>query len=119
MLTSEVLDLAADLIEQRGWAKGTGWNETGEREGAPLCLEGGIQAAMGLHTQPYADDPSEQWLADMKACPAYQAVKDYLNHPGTLYVWNDALGRTKDEVIAVLRGAAAVERVNESESVIA
>jgi hypothetical protein len=104
MKTSEVLDLAADMIEKRGWVQGTeGWGGVS----APLCLEGGILAALG-HPAFVGITHKEMW-----ACPAYRAVQDYLEYDRELWWWNDTYGRTKEEVIEVLRAAAAVERTKE------
>lgn len=110
--TSELLDRAADLIQERGWTQGPlGWGYY-DKSG-PLCLEGGILAAYGLDRQ------DSETIAQ---CPAYKAVKEYLGDrlygltdfvSWELWVWNDSAIRTKDEVIEVLRAAAAVERTKE------
>jgi len=109
--TSEVLNRAADLIEERGWATGvTGW-----RVGGRLCLEGGIIAAIGGATA--ADQPLA-W-----ACPAYAAVGDYLGRPALsvcgdreLWKWNDRPERTASEVVEVLRACAVIEASRERET---
>lgn len=113
MKTSEILDLAADKIQEVGWGQGPAtWENTG---GKGLCLEGGILAAMGVDVLAEPD----------RSCPAMRAVKDYLGErltytppEGTPYTrepwgWNDEDGRTAEEVIGVLRAAAAVERAKE------
>lgn len=126
MNTSEVLNRAADLIEERGWTKGRGWVD----DGGPLCLEGGIAAALGVEF-------TVAWR-----CPAYAAVREYLA-PRTdkaPFIWNDRLAYdyineaisrregwrdmaattaegeayAKGEVIAVLRAAALVEAAKEN-----
>lgn len=108
MLTSEVLDLAADEIERRGWVGPDTYTEDPwglASESAPLCLEGGIMAAAGC-----------QWISVLPRCDAYQAVRAYLGSGvRTLYNWNDAAGRTQEQVIAVLRAASAVESARESQ----
>jgi hypothetical protein len=76
MLTSEVLNKAADLIEERGWRPGGGWRGTAEK--GALCLEGGIQAAMGVEVGPGY------------RCPAYDAVAAYIDS-AALWIWNDRL----------------------------
>ena len=75
---------AASLIEQRGWCQGTG-----EREGA-LCMLRAIGVAA----------PSDDIL--VAAC---ETLGKLLN---TRFgqVWNDVPGRTKEEVVAMLRRAA-------------
>lgn len=110
MKTSEILNKAADLIEQRGWGKGPGtWS--GDR----LCLEGGLMAAMGV---------SANHTPDFHFCPAHRAVSDYLGrdlhedaerHLG-VWSWNDEPARTANEVIEVLRAAAVIEAAKETEA---
>jgi hypothetical protein len=119
MNTSEVLNKAADLIQERGWITGgDGWAD--EDSQAPgLCLEGAIMAAAGL-----------RFIGEVPQCPAYRAVADYLGDevctlrvpacnyvsPTRLYIWNDESGRTASEVIEVLRAAAVIEAARETES---
>lgn len=116
---SEVLDRAADQIEERGWgAGGRGWGyNPGDGtldQDAPLCIEGGILAALGY---PYQFDNGTRWREEFVACPAYVAVAGYLGLTGAfddVYSYNDANGRTEGEVIATLRACAAVEAARES-----
>lgn len=115
--TSEVLDLAADKIQQHGWIKHTGWYATDDFRGRvlghndpALCLEGALMAAIGLRM-----GENTNVVDPVRSCPAYAAVQDYLEHtPLPLYIWNDLPERTAAEVIEVLRGAAAVERLREA-----
>lgn len=112
--TSEVLHQAADHIERRGWEQGGGWNAS---PNSPVCLEGGIAAALGVSAHDIIADAN--WYQEQfVACPAYQAVKAYLELPekGELWRWNDGSRRTKGQVIEVLRAAAEVERVKETEA---
>jgi hypothetical protein len=114
MKTSEVLDLAADEIESRGWTRGTGWNFD---DHAPLCLEGGIMAAMGIRL-PKEADWGNSVLESLATCPAYKAVADYLNYDKHLWMWNDDLvifsTTPAQQVVETLRAAAAVERAREA-----
>jgi hypothetical protein len=116
MKTSDVLNEAADLIQQRGWTQGIfGWGDIDPNSG--LCLEGGIAAASGIgmiHDTSTLDTPS------IKACPAYKAVAAYLDMGGpfcrgALWTWNDAVDRTAAEVIEVLRAAAVIEAAREEQ----
>jgi hypothetical protein len=113
--TSEVLDLSADAIQSRGWIQSKGWNAVG---GGPVCLEGGIMAALGMTWQNTDLPDSDEEFAELSACPAYVAVKEYLGdvlgEHYSLFNWNDMSVRTAEEVVEVLRSAAAVERVKES-----
>jgi hypothetical protein len=113
--TSEVLNRAADLIEERGWAHGRGWTDGGT--GEPLCVEGAIGAALGV-----GEEFTKVW-----GCPAAHAVKDYLGIELPLFLWNDKLridfwgagGMAEAEVLAkrhvveVLRAAAVIEAARE------
>lgn len=114
MRVSEVLDLAADLIEARGWTTGSaGWRV----QSGALCIEGAIAAAMGLSIDAQ-HDPDEVELAQLHACPAYFAVLNYLGDtegklPINLWYWNDHKAKDtggQDYVLSVLRGAAAFQR---------
>jgi hypothetical protein len=123
MKTSDVLNKAADLIEERGWVKGEGWVTDLTPDGAPLCLEGGIQAALGMRVK--SDTGDDRKFAPLLQCPAYRAVSTYLDreHAGVepcevgftgqpLYWWNDER-ETADEVIATLRAVAVIEAARE------
>src|SRR5690348_905593 len=106
MRTSEVLDKAADIIEERGWAHGgTSSNDPWGIRGGKVCIEGGIAAAAGI-------DLNED-VAGFETlhydCPAYNAVRSYLRQQGVshiyvdrLYRWNDRADRTKEEVLVTL-----------------
>lgn len=126
--TSDILNRAADLIEQQGWTAGSdGWPKIGEP--GPLCLEGGIIAAQHFGSLEHFEERDARLLA----CPAYRAVMEYLatddrwawravklrNGTARAYDWNDVGGRTADDVIEVLRATAAIEQARESEPVVA
>jgi hypothetical protein len=112
MNTSDTLNLAADLIEERGWAKGSAaWYgiETG------LCLEGAVGIAADLPAcgiRPLSED--------INICPAGQAVREYLElrpwreFNDGLWSWNDRTVRTKEQVIATLRATALMVAARES-----
>jgi len=112
-LTSEVLDLAADKIQEHGWGQGV---ESWAGGGGGLCLEGGIAAAMGLSIDPMRG----HGLGELTLCPAYIAVHEYLAEAladaeyQEPWFWNDRIAESVEDVIAVLRSAAAIERVKES-----
>lgn len=119
MPTSEVLHLAADAIEKRGWTRGgpEGSDDPWGLHGGPVCIEGAIQAASGVGHTP-----------EFYFCPAYEAVIEHLDlHPFPkvgpvmqgLWQWNDSRQRTSAEVIEVLRAAAAVEQAREDTELLA
>lgn len=106
---SETLDLAADLVRDKGWTQGaSGW------EGPRVCLEGAIAAASGLDV--FADGIGTMAV---NQCPAGRAVRRHLCYYGMLWAWNDREGRTAVEVEGVLRSAAAAERAKEQAAVAA
>ena len=110
--TSEVLHIAADLIERRGWSRGAGW---GNGPGSSLCLEGGILAALGYEEgQEVAQDQEGHY--HFRQCPAYVAVKEFLGErmedTEHLWRWNDGQ-RQAAPVIEVLRAAAEAEYLKE------
>lgn len=115
--TSETLNRAADLIEERGWTEGVeGW-PTEKAPDGPLCLEGGIIAALGMS---FEDDP----LQAFEDCGAYRAVQSYVGYSADrdeadmlvepLWRFNDS--HTATEVIEVLRAVAVIEAAREDES---
>jgi len=104
--TSEMLDLAADEIQRRGWTQGpNGWSSTG-----PVCLEGAIAAVSGVRTVDLGEQVMYSTMG-IEECPAFLAVRDYLGFRP--FAFNDRAESVED-VIAVLRAAAAVERAKEA-----
>lgn len=117
MSTSEILNRAADLIERYGWTKigdDPGVNPWGGA-GKPMCLEGGILAAMGL--EPTASGLGDEQDYILTNCSAYKAVQAYLETSDRLYIYNDRYAESARDVIGVLRGAALVEAVKEQQEV--
>jgi hypothetical protein len=109
MLTSEVLNDAADIIGRNGWATADGWHPKCDSQ--PVCLEGALRLALG---------------GAIHGTDAHRVLGEYLmGRPGAqinsltgrviLFAWNDEPGRTADEVIEVLRAAAVIEAARESE----
>ncbi|MGD9753305.1 MAG: hypothetical protein AB7W59_20110 [Acidimicrobiia bacterium] len=120
MNTSDVLNTAADLLEERGWTQVQGWGW--EKGLSNLCLEGGILIASGI------DMHTTTVFRDLNTCPAATAVREYLTlepmdpnwhsgdprETGPLWCWNDAIGRTAEQVIATLRATALMVAARES-----
>jgi len=89
MTTCEILLKAADLIERDGWCQGADLKQV---DGKPArCAERAI----------------EEFLTSRRKF--WEVMRALRNHVtvNTVWEWNDAPGRTKEEVIAGLRGAAA------------
>jgi hypothetical protein len=118
MKTSEILNAAADEIEVRGWSDYTTNNSWGFGSATgPVCLEGGILAAMGFKMeQPWGEAILSKEFEALETCPAYEAVMEYLGREKgqPLWSWNDSVSRTKEEVFEVLRAAAVVEAAKEA-----
>lgn len=107
--TSETLNRAADLIEERGWTFGEGW-PIYNRDTSSLCLEGGIMAAQGMAAE------THDYEKAVIRCPAYLAVLSHLDSGFPyLFQWNDRKGRTAAEVIEVLRACALIEAAREDQ----
>jgi hypothetical protein len=95
----KVLYDAADLIDQRGLAKGIRRDSEGR-----LCLHGAIEFAM----------TGTAWSSGEKHKEVSRHVRKYLEHNlGFVGLtdygcaeWNNAPERTKQEVVDALRGAA-------------
>lgn len=86
MNAADVLDQAADILERDGWTQGE-WGFTGQ----PHCIDGGLIAAANT---------------DADYSGALEAIAVHLRTTHLL-AWNDADGRTADEVLAALRDTAA------------
>lgn len=120
--TSEVLDRAADLIEERGWGNVL------YKSGGSLCVQHALAEALGVPSVAYHT---------VNYLPAGNALREYLGLPrwtradwiaaastgeGTLWQWNDEWdakrgpARTAAEVIATLRAAAVIAEARESEA---
>lgn len=91
MKTSEVLRAAKKRLVERGWCQGT--FEDGEGR---CCSIGAINRA---------SPPCGQW-------PALLSFGDVVG--GSVFVWNDAPGRTLEEVLAAFDKAIAAEEAKEA-----
>jgi hypothetical protein len=102
----KVLLNAADLIEQRGWTRGIHQDAEGR-----LCVHGAINVAvLGM---PCVGN-IVIFRLDEFLTGAWVQLRDYLLAKGVepdsvsagCIIWNDAPGRTKEEVLQALREAA-------------
>ncbi len=87
---STLLLKAADVIERQGWCQ----NYIGTYHGQ-VCLEGALNVAAGR-------DPKRD-LVGVVGVAAHRIRRAVGK---CAYHWNDAPGRTKDEVVAKLRAVA-------------
>jgi hypothetical protein len=98
-----VLERAADLLSEWDWCQGAA------RCGDAICAEGAVWFAV-TGTLPHGQyvEPDGE-IAPPLYFEACDAVSRFLGWPG-LMLWNDAVGRTKAEVLARLRDAATYLR---------
>lgn len=94
MNAPDVLNLAADRIDDQGW-----WHKPDPRSGGGTCVVLAISAVA---------------TSELEGQEAADALAAYLGLPWThspispLVKWNDTVGRTKLEVTVALRAAALV-----------
>lgn len=98
--TADVLERAADLLEEFGWAQGH-LNISFVKPG-PFCMGTAIQEA----ARDLAPDRHTE-LVDAIYQPGERAAFGF---DGQVATWNDCLGRTKSEVVSLLRQAAERSR---------
>jgi hypothetical protein len=100
----DVLLRAADLLGEFGWCTGIG-GMPGTQNGTrgPLCYLGSVAQA-GLDLGRVAR-PSGTYDGDWDYAYATELLG--LRAPARGFLWNDAPGRTKEEVVTALREAAA------------
>lgn len=91
---SDVLNGAADLIERDGWVQGHYRTTEG------YCIAGAIDQTLGI----IDDDELHVQLWPVAQAARVQVLAIVDDVAPTL--WNDAPGRTKEEVVAALRAAA-------------
>lgn len=104
MNASEVIDNAADRIEEHGW-----W------DGNPYDISGGPRYCVAT-SMPYTND-GETHLAVVEAIFKVTGIsvesRDDLGPMSAIIDWNDAPGRTQREVLDMMRAAAKLARLNE------
>lgn len=126
MSVSETLSKAADLIEAHGWVQFKERTYDGR-----MCLRGAVALAAGVKQwqQIVEEEESESWeyavTEDVFSDPGgvetfTKATRALLEHnpalgnlrPGVGFLedWNDAPGRTKEEVVQMLRATAELTR---------
>lgn len=113
LTNSEVLNLAADEIERRGWTQAGESDDPWGFEGGPVCAEGGLCTALGWRANLYGAAPE----TGLTRQPAVRAFGEYLGTERRIFYWNDATGRTQEQVIEALRACALIEKAKEDNSV--
>jgi len=115
MQTSEVLNKAADLIEEHGWGTGS----VSAMGFGGLCVLGALYGAKNGGARPEVEDDA-YYGTDL--CPATASVFHYLrerdpflDRPGDIWHWNDLIAGSASEVIEVLRACAVIEASREAD----
>jgi hypothetical protein len=102
---SEILEQAADVIEQRGWTTHTTYDGKGR-----VCAWGAMLVAAGWDPRVMSLSRERMDSLDAAARIARSARRFVDNHMlslfGSVTSWNDMPGRTKQEVLDMLRSAA-------------
>lgn len=96
METNDVLNQAADYLQEHGWIQG-GLG----KPGGPRCAMGALKSVLG-----------ETSVIEFVAYPPYRALRRHVG--GFVSDWNDAPERTADQVIATLRAAAVIAESRET-----
>lgn len=97
---------AYEVLENYGWVQGTEARDRDGNDVPPLddqavcfCLQGAIRRSTG------GDNEFEKFRISNEKVQTVLNGKLGPAVPGTTWEWNDTPGRTKEEVIAVLREA--------------
>lgn len=103
---AEVLEQAADRIEERGWTQGAYLRTDGT-----CCARGAIRLTLGGEVGENFDE-DKLYVSDGGdfECDVIWTLHHELDT--SLMEWNDDPERTADEVIALLREVAAAERAS-------
>lgn len=94
----QVLNKAANLIEEHGWCRGARINRLGS-----LCAYGAIEKAVFDDVDPLF--MSSQRLADPLMKGATARVRSLINND-PIPIWNDRIAGDKSTVVEILRKAA-------------
>lgn len=113
---SETLHQSADIIERQGWTVHKGMTPGN----GPRCLMGGIAQAINAPVREFKSLGITTFCySAVERHPAYQAVVEQIGEENIegpwAFCWNDAEGRTAEDVIGALRAAAVIEEARESE----
>lgn len=101
---AEIIDGVADYIDENGWTRGALHGP-----GGTVCILGGIsevRQAYGLHT------------ADARLAAATEKIQEIIgeethHRTNSIPSWNDRLAENSDEVVELLRFAAADMRADD------
>jgi hypothetical protein len=91
---TEVCTKAADLIEKEGWRQGG--------SGRGYCLEQALISAIKGRRVQWGHDE----IHVLYHHGVYAAVQDHIAIHQCLYVWNDAIATSQEQVVTILREVA-------------
>lgn len=115
---AQVLRKTQDILRERGWWNGGTWAGP---EGC-LCAGAAVGVALGMPDQPTAVFDDEHWNNDrLEQWDRFGALMELLSDEaftgiafrGNLYAFNDAPGRTLEQVLDLLERAAVAEEGKE------
>jgi hypothetical protein len=101
---ADLLDRAADLIEQRGYCRGVFQTEDGR-----LCAIGALRVAyQGNADEPYEEENDSEYFVARGLLRAFIGGDPYIHDQLEIALWSDATDAST--VIATLRAVAAKAR---------
>lgn len=104
--TAAFLEAAADLIEREGWTKGVSSRYAEDNKTVlGRCALGALESVRKSLQAQYEVDSLDYRYFAMLHVHAARALKDEIGVP-LIGEWNDAEGRTAEEVVATMRTAA-------------
>lgn len=111
---AEACEKTAEVLEGQ-WTQGDWYtppylDRVGDRHPAAFCIEGALAAVVGLEAIHMQRERRE--VEALRNCAVYRAVRDTIREQGedewieSLPGWNDAPGRTEQQVLDVLHATA-------------
>ena len=110
---AEACEQTAEILEGQ-WTQGDWYtppfmDRSGDRHPATYCVEGALAAVLGIEAVNMQREGRE--VTALRNCAVYRAVRDTIREQGgtigdSLPGWNDAAGRTEQQVLDVLHATA-------------
>ncbi len=106
---ADILESAADDIQQHGWFQDFYYPPSGGfGKACPKCISGAIAEALQMDAiLDDIDGTFTSWQQIMDKCVAVAS------YTGNLFQWNDNTKRTKEEILDLLRETAVRFRLGE------
>lgn len=90
----------AKYLRQHGWRQGDYGGRKWTGSDCPACIWGALMTASDSYS------PEVELYSTLNNAFNSLSPDQYVLGPGSLVIWNDKTGRTKEEVIALLEKAA-------------